>query len=540
MNHFALAFVSLSMSMDAIHRPNDLSLCHQIIDEQQSTIDQLQRELAQSKHFVEQLLRSRYGPRSERVNPNQLSMFDGSDSDDSAAAPNPLPEDAASLVVREHVRRGGGRGRLPDHLPREVVDHDLADANKLCPCCGETRQRIGCETSEQLEFVPSVLKVIEHRRWKYACRRCEDQVTIAAVPNKPIAKGLPGPGLLSSVVVSKYADHLPLYRLEDVFARSGVELSRSTLCRWAMQTAAIVEPVYQAMVERVRSSESIHTDDTSVPVLDASLPKTRTARFWVYCGDWRNPYTVYDYTTSRRRDGPVDFLANFAGYLHADAFAGYDGIYAAGNVKQVLCWAHARRKFYDARTVQPEVAHVALASIARLYRIERESKELIGPDGLDSESAWLAWHRQRRELRQQHSLPVLNEFRHLLQATEQHVLPKSPIGQAIQYVLPRWDGLVRYCENGALSIDNNLSERMVRPVAIGRKNYLFMGSDNGGKAAAVLYSIMASAKANQVEPFAYVQDLLNQLSGCSPSAVATLLPDAWLMAHPESRRCGSR
>ncbi len=190
--------------------------------------------------------------------------------------------------------------------------------------------------------------------------------------------------------------------------------------------------------------------------------------------------------------------------------------------------------------MQPEVAHVALAYIARLYRVERDAKELIGSDGLDSEPAWLAWHRQRLEMRQRHSLPLLGEFRQWLQATVQSVLPKSPIGQALQYVLPRWDGLVRYCENGALSIDNNLSERSVRPVAIGRKNYLFMGSDNGGKAAAVLYSIMASAKANQVEPFAYVRDLLNQLSSCSPPAVAALLPDAWLVAHPASRRCWSR
>lgn len=243
----------------------------------------------------------------------------------------------------------------------------------------------------------------------------------------------------------------------------------------------------------------------------------------------------YDYTTSRRRDGPAEFLATFAGYLHADAFAGYDGIYAAGNVKQVLCWAHARRKFFDARTVQPEVAH-----IARLYRVERDAKELIGPDGLESEQVWLAWHRQRCALRQQHSCPLLAEFRQWLQATEQTVLPKSPVGQALQYVLPRWDGLVRYCENGALSIDNNLSERSVRPVAIGRKNYLFMGSDNGGKAAAIFYSMMASAKANQVEPFGYVRDLLVQLSRHSPPAVAALLPNTWLAAHPESRRCWSR
>src|SRR4051812_27031133 len=194
------------MNSDAVHRPDDLSLCHQIIDEQQSTIDHLQRELAQAEHFVEQLLRSRYGPRSERVDPNQLSMFDAGESDDTTPVATVSPEDGASLVIRGHLRRGGGRGRLPDHLPREVVDHDLADVEKLCPCCGETRQRIGCETSEQLEFVPAVLKVIEHRRWKYACRRCAEQVAIAPVPDKPIAKGLPGPGLLSSVVVSKYAD----------------------------------------------------------------------------------------------------------------------------------------------------------------------------------------------------------------------------------------------------------------------------------------------------------------------------------------------
>lgn len=225
------------------------------------------------------------------------------------------------------------------------------------------------------------------------------------------------------------------------------------------------------MVERVRSSESIHTDDTPVPVLDASLPKTRTARFWVYCGDWRNPFTVYDYTMSRKRDGPVEFLKTFEGYLHADAFAGYDGIYAAGSVKQVLCWAHARRKFYDSRSVQPDVTHVALAYIARLYRVEREAKALIERDGLGSNARWVEWHRQRWELRQKYSLPLLTEFRQWLEATEQNVLPKSPFGQALQYVLPRWDGLARYCENGALSIDNNLSERMVRPVAIGR-NYV--------------------------------------------------------------------
>jgi len=529
------------MSTDAASHPDDLSLCHQIMDEQQATITGLQQRMGRLEHYIEQLLRSRYGPRSERIDPNQLQLFDQADAeptDEDASASDSTPGDP--VVVGEHRRRGGGRNTLPDHLPRETVEHDLSEGEKCCPECGEQRQRIGCETSEQLEFVPAVLKVLEHVRWKYACRICQEHVAVAPPPSRPIEKGLPGPGLLSAIVVGKQADHLPLYRLEDVFARAGVELSRSTLCRWALQTADILEPLYRRMIERVRSSAAIHTDDTPVPVLDRALPKTRTARFWVYCGDWRNPYTVYDYTTSRKRDGPASFLEDFEGYLQADAFAGYDGIYAGGRVRQVLCWAHARRKFFEARTVQPEPAHRALVWIGRLYAVEREAQSLVDGEGLTTESARQDWHHRREELRQQRSLPALGELHDWLQEAQWQVLPKSPVGRAIQYVLPRWDGLTRYCEDGALSIDNNLSERMMRPCAIGRKNWMFLGSDNGGKAAAILYSLMASAKSNQVEPFAYVRDLLVQFSGELPEDLSDLLPDQWLQTHPDARRRWSR
>lgn len=439
------------MSTEADQLPDDATLLKQMVCEQAETIRRSEQRIGRLEHLLEQLLRSKYGPRSERLDPRQLQLFDQEDAyqtDDDSQSPGDDPSHDDSVVVGEHRRRGGGRKSLPDHLP--------------------------------------------------------------------------------------------LYRLEDVFARHGVELPRSTLCRWALQTAEILERLYELMIERVCSSAAIHTDDTPVPVLDPRLPKTRTARFWVYCGDWRNPYTVYDYTTSRKRDGPADFLRNFRGYLHADAFAGYDGIYAGGQVKQVLCWAHARRKFYEARTVQPEPAHAALAYIAQLYAVERKAKALADADELNDEEAWKTWHRERAELRQKKSLPILDAFHDWLAATEPRVLPKSPVGQAIGYVLPRWDGLIRYCENGALSIDNNLSERMVRPVAIGRKNYLFLGSDNGGKAAAILYSVMASAKANQAEPFAYVRDLLMRLSGKQPDDLSELLPDKWLTTHPESRRRWSR
>jgi transposase len=525
------------MSTDASH-PDDVGLCHQIMEEQQATITGLQQRMQQLEHYVEQLLRSRYGPRSERVDPSQLQLFDAAATTAEISASKADETDA--VVVKEHRRRGGGRNKLPAHLPRETIEHDLPEAQKCCPECGAQRQRIGCETSEQLEFVPAVLKVIEHVRWKYACRTCQEHVAVAPPADKPLEKGLPGPGLLSAIVVGKYADHLPLYRLEDVFARAGVELSRSTLCRWALQTAELLEPLYRLLIERVRSSAVIHTDDTPVPVLDPALPKTRTARLWVYCGDWRNPYTVYDYTISRRRDGPAEFLKEFRGQLQADAFAGYDGIYAGGQVQQVLCWAHARRKFFEARTVQPEPAHRALAYIGRLYGVERAAQELVERAVPVGESAWRDWHDRRRELRQTQSRPVLAELHAWLQEAEWQVLPKSPVGRAIGYVLPRWDGLTRYCADGALAIDNNLSERMVRPVAIGRKNYLFVGSDNGGRAAAVLYSVLASAKVNQVEPFAYVRDLLMQISGNPPNDLTGLLPDHWLQVHPEARRRWSR
>jgi hypothetical protein len=343
-------------------------------------------------------------------------------------------------------------------------------------------------------------------------------------------------------VTGKYSDHLPLYRLEDVFFRSGVELSRSTLSRWALATAELLRPLYDLLVQEILKSRVIHTDDTPMPVLDPSLPHTRTARLWTYVGDWRHPFTVYDYTTSRKRDGPQQFLNGYAGYLAADAYGGYDGIYAAGSVKQVLCWAHARRKFYEARTVQPDEAHMALAFIAQLYAIEADLAARRYPISETSDLVQVTrrWHHERRRARQRMSLPILRDFHAWLERTQHAVLPKSPVGQAIGYVLPRWDGLTRYCDDGCLAIDNNLSERMIRPCAIGRKNYLFFGSDEGGRAAAVLYSIMASAKANQVEPFAYVRDLIDSFANDSQLDLKQLLPTIWLADHPDERRNWSR
>lgn len=503
----------------------------EIVSQQLSTIESLTSKLAQLEHYVAQLVRARFGPRSEKLDPNQLSLFEGS-----AVLEEPA-EGVAPLVETQreaHVRRSGGRNALSADLPRERIEHDLSQEEKPCPACGQLRERIGSETSEQLEYVPAQLKVVEHVRWKYACRACQEHVAIAVPAAKPIERGLPGPGLLAQLVVGKFSDHLPLYRLEDIFARAGMELPRSTLCRWARNVADLLEPLYALMAGRVRSSHVIHTDDTPVPVLDPTLGHTRTGRFWVYCGDRANPYSVYDYTPSRKRDGPLTFLANYQGYLQADAFAGYDGIYAAGSVKQVLCWAHARRKFFEAKQTRPREAHAALAWIARVYEIEREAKNVS--------------HQERRRLRQERSLPLLAEFRAWLVSLTGRVLPKSPFGQAVHYMLPRWDGFVRYCEDGALAIDNNLSERTLRCCAVGRKNWMFLGNDRGGRTAAILLSVMASCKANQVEPWAYTQAMISKLTErtaaaeepLSSATLAQLLPDAWLTANPKAYRPWSR
>lgn len=528
------------MSTETAELPNDVPTLQAMVIESSATITTLAAKLTKLEHYVEQLVRARYGPRGEKLDPDQLTLFDTMPTADDKKRDSKPRE--RSVVVKEHTRRGGGRQELPEHLERRVVEHDLAADQKCCPGCGHQRSRIGCEESEQLEYEPAQIYVLLHRRWKYACRGCQEHVAVAPPAAKPIEKGLPGPGLLAAVVTGKYADHLPLYRLEDVFFRAGVELARSTLSRWAMQTAELLRPLYDRMVQEILLSRVIHTDDTPMPVLDPELDHTRTARLWTYVGDWRHPFTVYDYTTSRRRDGPQQFLNGYSGYLQADAYGGYDGIYAGGLVKQVLCWAHARRKFFEARTVQPDESHAALAFIARLYAVEGELNSRRYPISETSDLVQVTrkWQCERRRVRQRESLVILREFKSWLEGAQHKVLPKSPVGQAIGYVLPRWEAFTRYCEDGSLAIDNNLSERMIRPCAIGRKNYLFFGSDEGGRAAAVLYSLMASAKANHVEPFAYIRDLIDRFAKETESDLQRLLPTAWLADHPDARRNWSR
>ncbi len=503
------------MEIDRHNLPNDPAALQRMVVGLLEELDTKEHRLRQVQHWLEQLLRHRYGQKSERVDENQLFLFAVEIASTGQPVPPEPPRDAPKPTPRGH-----GRQRLPQSLERRRVVYDLAKHQRHCPQCRGELRHIGEEISERLEYVPASLHVIEEVCQKYACAKGCTVVT-AEKPAAPIDKGLPGPGLLAQVAVSKYGDHLPLYRQESIFARYGVELSRQTMCGWMRECAELVSPLSDLMKQRVLSSKAVQTDDTPVPVLDPELPRTRTGRIWTYVGDADHPYTVYDYTPNRSRAGPDEFLKEFRGYLQADAYSGYDEIYkdAERGVTEVACWAHARRKFFEAQSSDLMRSMVMLAYIHLLYDVEREAHE----QSLSSE--------ERRGLRQIRSQPLLDDMKAYLERERPKVLPKSPEGQAIAYTLSNWDALVRYCEDGDLEIDNNGAERSLRGVAVGRKNWMFFGSDNGGRTAAVLNGLIATCKRLHIDPFAYLRDVFARISAHPQHRLEELLPDKWLAAR---------
>jgi hypothetical protein len=372
--------------------------------------------------------------------------------------------------------------------------------------------------------VPASLVLIQEACQKYACPKGCTVVT-AGKPSAPIEKSLPGPGLLAQVTVSKYGDHLPLLRQEQIFQRQGVELSRQTMCDWMRECADLVSPLYELMKQRVLGSKALQTDDTPVPVLDAELPRTRTGRIWTYVGDDEHPYTVYDYTPTRSRDGLEEFLKDFGGFLQADAYSGYDHLYQQPErgIAEIACWA--RRKSFDAQSSDLMRSMVMLAYIRLLYDVEREADERK----LDAEA--------RRALQKQKTKPILDDIHAYLEPERPRVLPKSPEGEAIAYTLSNWEALSRYCEDGDLEIDNNAAERCLRGVAVGRKIWMFYGSDQGGRTAAVLTSLIATAKRLALDPFAYLRDLFARLSDHPRNRLAELLPEPWQAGRQSSASC---
>lgn len=538
---------------------------HEVASQHTSVTEQLSQALDEKDHKIalleakiKRLLSTVRGSRQERINPDQLLLFsqdelkelaeeleksDQKNADQTEPEADP-PQDSAS--PGEPPKKGKGRRPLPPNLPKEIRRYELKEEERKCPCCGETRHEMGVETSQQIEFIPATFKVIEHQRVQYACKSCQENVAIAPKPPQPIEKGLPGPGLCSFVVLSKFGDHLPLYREEDLFSRMGWVIRRSTICDWLYELGMLIEPLVQRMKHLVLQSSVIHTDDTKIKMLDIGI--CREAKFWPYQGDWLHPYVVFDFTLDRTRHGPKNFLANYQGYLQADAYSGYDCVYASGSVKEVACWVHTRRYWYDARDYDRTRAHVALGYIALLSQIESQLRASFPSITQQGERDFEAIARARQE----HSRPILSEFKKWMDR-EVHggrVLPKSLIKSAFTYTLNQWDALCRYTDAGYLSFENNAAERLVKYPAIGRKNYLFVGNERAGRNAANFYSLVTSAKLNGVEPFAWLKDVIERLpsyragtafaqsaSGGSVTSVELdeLLPDRWLVTHPDCK-----
>ena len=480
-----------------------------------ATVSTQQSRIEKQEHRISELLAALRGKQRERIDPDQLLLFEIGELEK-------LIEEELEEARPKRARRKRRSPRLiPDHLPRVEVLHELPEQERLCPIDGNPMPAIRYEISKQLDYVPSQMRVIVHKRAVYACPEKHDEAVLVTAPKppQPIDKGLASAGLLAQVVIGKFGDHLPGYRLEDIFSRHGVQIRRSTIYDWLSAVSDLVAPLYELMKSRVLESKVIHTDDTQVKLIDHTIGGTRLARFWAYLGDRGNPYTVYDFTQTRERAGPEKFLEGYEGYLQADAYGGYDGIYlqSQGKIAEVACWAHCRRYWHKAREQDPARAHHVLGIVSRLYEVERAASEVDA--------------RTLQSLREKHSRPLLDELQTWLDGED--FLPKSLIGKAVTYTRNQWSGLNRYVEDGELSIDNNRAERAMKSVAIGRKNWLFVGSAEAGRRAARLMSLVASCKENHVEPWAYLRAVISTLPGAAD--IEALLPDRWLAANPTNR-----
>jgi transposase len=473
------------------------------------------------------LRRARFGQSSEKLD-RQIDWLEQTIGDiEEAEAANEARQEAATAAAtsRSQARpaRAGNRRPLPDHLPREIVAHAGAC---VCPACGSERLRkIGDEEREVLEYVASHFKVIVHVRPKLSCRDCES-IAQPSMPSLPIERGRPGPGLIAHVLVAKYCDHLPLNRQSDIYAREGVSLDRSTLADWVGRAAWLMQPVAERIGEYVRAGPAVHADDTPIPVQDPGRGRTKTGRLWVVVRDekaWaslRPPAAYYRYSPDRKGEHAQALLASVSGFLHADAYAGFDKLYepdpktGRARLLPVACWAHARREIFDehARTKSP-IALQALEKIGALFAIER---------GINGQSAEI-----RRAIRQAQSVPLLADLKAFLETSLNRISGKSDLAKAIRYSLNRWEALCRFTQDGRLEMSNNAAERAIRPLTLGRRNWTFLGSDSGGERAAIFFTLIQSCKLNGVNPEAYLADLISRVGDHPASRIDELLPWNW-------------
>jgi transposase len=490
-------------------QPQDLPTAQAIIGTLTSELQRSQRENDRLKRELETLLRRLYGPKSEKIDPRQLRLLlEGMGTE----VEKVVEDDACEIPRLIKARKGKSKGRqaLPKSLPRERRVVDIPEAEKQCSC-GKTKVKIGSAVSEKLDFVPASFRVIETETLRYACPKCHEGVSVAKAPAQAVEKGLAAEGLLAYVAVSKYADHLPLHRQHRIYERHGVDLSVSTLCDFVEQVATATTPIVDEIKRQILGTQYLQTDETSVTVLDEPQGRFK-GRLWVYL-DPIGRQAVFDATPTRERDGPETFLRDFRGKLQADAYSGYDALFRGGGMEEIGCWAHARRRFVEALSGDTRAATM-VALIQQLYQVER--------DATDAAS--------RLRLRQERSKPILEQIAAERQRLEGEVLPKSPLGDAVRYLTNQWQALCRFAEDGSLQIDNNNAERQLRAVAVGRKNWLFSGSMTGAHRAAVIYSLIQSCRLVDVDPFAYLRDVLLRVATHPAERIAELTPRAWAQA----------
>lgn len=516
----AMLMALLYWRMPRAALPTDVESLQKLLHAAEEKLERLSSQLRSRDVLIERmrlelahLKRMKFGRSSEQLDEKiaqlEFSLEELEANEAAVPASVRAPADAPAIRTRKP---------LPSHLPREPKVHEPRGGNCQCAECGGKLHHLGEDVSEMLEYVPAHWKVFKHVRPKYSCERCQ-RITQAPAPSRPIERSFAGPGLLAHIAVSKYCDHLPLYRQSQIYARDGVELERATMAEWVGASQALLSPLVEALGKYVLRAEKLHADDTPIPVLAPGTGKTKTGRLWTYVRDDRPaastdpPAVLSRYSPDRKGERPREHLKLFRGILQADGYAGFNGLYdrKVEPLKEAACWAHARRKFFDlhAATDSP-VAREALERVAVLYQIETDIRGLP-PD-------------VRRAVREKHAAPLLAGLHEWLKAKVRETSRKSELARAIGYTLSRWEALTRYCNDGRIEMDNNAAERALRAVALGRKNFLFAGSDAGGERAAAFYSLIGTAKLNGLDPEAYLREVLHRIADHPINRIADLLP----------------
>ena len=494
--------------------PDDTNTLKQMVLTLLGQIDDLNGQLYYLK-------RQLFGKKSEKLDPAQRLLFENL-YDQVKAKIEEQKQPKIKVVKKRKNANHKGRKPLPKDLPREIIEIEPAEEEKTCFICNNAKQRIGSEETEKLEYVPASFYVKKYVRYKYACKECQSNISIGQLPPMAIDKGIAGEGLLAHIITCKYCDHVPLNRLEGILKRHGVDINVSTMCDWVGKSADLLEPLVRRMHKKILQSPKINTDDTPIPVKSKKRRgSTYNGYLWVYIDDKHN--VVFDFTPTRSREGPLKFLGKYSGYVQADAYSGYDEFFRKNkSATEVGCNAHARRKFDYALDTDPVRAARMLVLWGRLYDIERKARDE------NYSSAQLL------EARQKQARPILAEIKTALDEYKNQVLPKSPIGKAVTYSRNQWEALNRYVDDPMLDIDNNLSERTLRMVVIGRKNYMFAGSEAGAWRAAIIYSLVASCKLNGIDPFRYFRDVLARVSTHPADKIDELLPGEWKNLNAEA------